>query len=88
MSEPANQTNELLHIYQDWFRAPQNFLPSQHFTETVTAAARGFVEAQTAYLQAMMSMNAKILEAVFDKSEAAADQHLVPAKVKAARVTS
>jgi hypothetical protein len=86
MSGHAEQTNEWLHIYQNWFRMPQQFLPGTHFTEIMTAAARAYGEAQTGYVLAVTSANAKLLEAVFDRGAAAADQHAAPETVKPARV--
>ncbi len=81
MSEPTNGTNEWLRIYQDWFRAPQRFMPGAHVAEAMTEVSRGFVAAQTAYMQAMMSLNAKMLEALFQRGDGSS-QHDMPETFK------
>ena len=48
MSQDTSPSNDMLHMYQDWFRAPQNFMPTQRLSETFSAAAQGFMAGVTA----------------------------------------
>jgi hypothetical protein len=76
MSEIESRPNEILHLCQEFWRAPQNLLPGQTFAEQCAQAGQTMLAAQVAYAQAAMNMNAKIFGMWFDNTQDASPIHV------------
>jgi hypothetical protein len=71
MASEESRPAEFLKMFQDIFLRQQTLLPSGRIAQRLTDATRRMMDAHLAYQQAMMRANTSMLEAWFDKPEAA-----------------
>jgi len=75
MSQIENRPNEILHVYQEFWRAPESLLPSWEFAEQMSKTVQDIVAAQISWAQAVMSVNARLMEFWLPKTNEAGPVH-------------
>jgi len=76
MSDIESQPNEILHLYQEIWRAPVAIMPVADLAEQCAEAAQKIAAAQLGYAQAAISMNAKLCTFWLDKTADASPIHV------------
>jgi len=74
MAKETSTGADLFSFYQDMFLSAQKFLPTNLIAERITQAAQGILEAQIAYAQAVMGVNARLLGNWSDRPDAAGEE--------------